>query len=81
MEVVTILAMGFVCIACFMIGAKVGQQTANGEKVELPTVNPMEAYREREAKKEAKKEQDKMDTIMRNIEAYDGTGNGQEEVR
>ena len=81
MEVVTILAMGFVCIACFMIGAKVGQQTAKGEKVELPTVNPMEAYREREAKKEAKKEQDKLDTIMRNIESYDGTPKGQEEVR
>ena len=81
MEALLLIVMGAVNIACFMIGAKVGQQTAKGEKVELPTINPLEAYREMEAKKEAKKEQDKLDTIMRNIENYDGTGNGQEEVR
>lgn len=81
MEIVIILAVGFVCMASFMIGVRVGQQTAKGEKVELPTINPMEAYREKEAKKEAQKEQDKLDAIMRNIENYDGTGKGQEDVR
>jgi hypothetical protein len=81
MEIVIILAVGFVCMASFMIGARVGQQTAKGEKVEMPTINPMEAYREKEAKKEAQKEQDKLDAIMRNIENYDGTGKGQEDVR
>lgn len=81
MEVLLLAVMGAVNILCFMIGARVGQQTAKGEKVELPTINPLEAYREREAKKEAEKEQDKFDTILRNIENYDGSSRGQEEVR
>ncbi len=68
-------------IVCLVVGAKVGQQTAKGEKVELPTVNPMQAYREKAARKEAQREQDRLDTILRNIENYDGTGRGQEEVK
>jgi hypothetical protein len=81
MEVLLLIVMGAVNILCFMIGARVGQQTAKGEKVELPTMNPLEAYREREAKKEAEKEQDKFDTIWRNVDNYDGTDRGQEEVK
>jgi hypothetical protein len=81
MEVLLLIVMGAVNILCFMIGARVGQQTAKGEKVELPTINPLEAYREREAKKEAEKEQDKFDTIWRNVDNYDGTDRGQEEVK
>ena len=81
MEALLLIVMGAVNIACFMIGAKVGQQTAKGEKVELPTVNPMQAYREKAARKEAQREQDRLDTILRNIENYDGTGRGQEEVK
>ena len=78
MEVVTILAMGFVCMACFLIGAKVGQTVAKGEKVELPS--PMKAVEEHRAKKEAQREQNRLDIIVRNMEVYDGTPYGQEEV-
>lgn len=86
MEVLLMAALMAVSnIVCLVVGAKVGQQTAKGEKVELPTVNPMQAYREKEARKEARKEaqreQDRLDTILRNIENYDGTGRGQEEVK
>jgi hypothetical protein len=78
MEVVTILAMGFVCMACFLLGAKVGQSVAKGEKVELPS--PVEAVQEHREKKEAQMEQSRLETIMRNIESYDGTPYGQEDV-
>lgn len=81
MEVLLLAVMGAVNILCFLIGAKVGQAVSKGETVEMPTINPFEAYKEREAKKEADKEQERFDTIMRNIENYDGTPNGQEEVR
>jgi hypothetical protein len=40
----------------------------------------MQAVREHREKKEAEMEQEKIDTILRNIERYDGTGNGQEDV-
>ena len=81
MELVLALAVfGAVNIFCFMIGAKVGQTVASGEKVEMPTVNPLKAYRERENRKEAEMEQDRINTVLQNIESYDGTSNGQKEV-
>lgn len=81
MEVLLLAVTGITNIACFVIGAKVGQTVSKGETIEVPTVNPMQLYREHEAKKEAQMEQEKIDTIMRNIECYDGTSNGQEDVR
>jgi hypothetical protein len=80
MDVLTILALGFINLACFLMGAKVGQTVSKGEEVKLPTVNPVEVYRKHEAKKEAQMEQERIDTIMRNIECFDGTGRGQEDV-
>ena len=80
MEVLLLLVMGAVNIACFMIGAKVGQKVAKGEAIELPTVNPMELVQEHREKKAAQEERDKLDTILRNIESYDGTAYGQEDV-
>jgi hypothetical protein len=80
MEVLLLAVMGLTNIACFIIGAKVGQAVAKGEKIETPTVNPLKAYREHEARKEAKMEQDKIAVIMGNIEAYDGTSSGQKDV-
>jgi flagellar basal body-associated protein FliL len=51
-------------------------------KVDLP--NPIQEYAEQQAKKQAKKkakaEQDKIETILKNIENYDGTGFGQLDV-
>ena len=80
MEVVTILAMGFVCVACFLAGARVGQATSKGEKIEAPAVNPMQAVRDHREKKEAQKQQDRMNVILQNIENYDGTSRWQEDV-
>jgi hypothetical protein len=80
MEILLALIVGALCIGCFLIGAKVGQTVSKGETLELPSVNPFETYRKHEAKKEAEKEAEKIDTIMRNIESYDGTGNNQEDV-
>ena len=80
MEVLTILAMGCVCLSCFLMGAKLGQQVTKGEEIKVPSVNPMQAVREHKAKKEAEMEQDKFNTILQNIEKYDGTTKGQEDV-
>ena len=80
MEVLLLLVMGIVNVLCFVIGAKVGQAVSKGEEVKLPTVNPLEAVREHNAKKEAEIEQSKIEKIMQNIERYDGTGRGQQDV-
>jgi NMD protein affecting ribosome stability and mRNA decay len=79
MEVITILAIGFVCMACFLMGAKVGQAVAKGEEVKLPA-NPLTAVKERQTKQEAEYEQNRLNTILQNIDRYDGTNAGQKEV-
>ena len=80
MEIALVLTVGAMCIVCFVIGARVGQKVVKGEDIKLPTINPLEAYREHEAKREQQKEQSRIDTILRNIDSYDGTGMGQEDV-
>ena len=80
MEVLTLAVFAIANIFCFVIGAKVGQAVSKGEKVEMPSINPMEAIREHQAKKEAERKQDRMDVVMSNIDAYDGTSNGQRDV-
>lgn len=81
MEALAIIALvSFFNISCFIIGAKVGQKVSKDETIELPSVNPMKAIREHQNKKAAEKEQSKIETIMQNIEKYDGTSRGQEDV-
>ena len=78
--ILLVLVVGTLCIACFFVGAKVGQTVSKGEPVELPEVNPMKHIQERREKKAAEEEQSRIDTILRNVERYDGTGYGQEDV-
>ena len=80
MEALLLLVMGMTNVLCFMIGAKVGQKVVKGEPVELPSLNPMDAVREHQSKRQAEMEMDKVETILRNMEAYDGTSNGQKDV-
>ena len=78
--VLCMMIMGLTNIACFMIGASVRQKVDKGEEVKLPSVNPMEAIRAHQDRKEAEIEKNRIDTIMRNIDSYNGTPDGQEEV-
>lgn len=80
MEILTILTTGALCIVSFIMGAKTVQNVKKDKDIELPNINPLKAIRERQQHKEQKKEQDKLETIMRNIEAYDGTSNRQEDI-
>ena len=80
MEILTILTTGALCCVSFILGAKTVQNVKKDKDIELPNLNPLKAIRERQQHKEQKKEQDKLETIMRNIEAYDGTSNRQEDI-
>ena len=80
MEAVLVLSIGFVCMACFLIGAKVGQTVSKGETIETPTVNPLKAVQEHRARQEAEMERNRMNVILNNIESFDGTAKGQEDV-
>lgn len=80
MEILLILVISILNIVCFFIGAKVGQKVVKGEELKLPNVNPMKIYQEHQEHKEAEKEKNKLDIILKNIERYDGTESGQEDV-
>lgn len=82
-----LIALGFTIILgtsnvmCFYIGAKVGQKVVNQEKIKLPTIpTPTEQIRKHQEKKEQDYELDRINTVMKNIDIYDGTGFGQKEV-
>lgn len=73
-------------IACFYLGAKIGQTVSKGETIKLPDVelNPIKAFKEykeeSEFNREQQKELDKLDAILANLESYDGTGAGQKDI-
>ena len=81
METVLImLVTGTLNVACFFVGAKVGQKVQKDETLELPEMNPMKLYREHREQEEIQKNQDRINIIMENIDNYDGTGLGQMDV-
>lgn len=75
-----VLIIGTLNVVCFLIGAKVGQTVAKGEEIEMPTVNPFKAYQEHQERKEADREKAKIETILHNIDEYDGTEAGQKDI-
>jgi hypothetical protein len=79
-EALLIALTGFLCVSCFIVGAKVGQTVSKGKEIELPNLNPLKAIREGQARKEAATEQDKRNKVLQNIERYDGTSKGQVDV-
>lgn len=80
MEVLLLIIMCLSNILCFTIGARVGQKVVKGERIEMPNLDPMKAARERQERREAQREQDKLDAILHNIDSYNGTGEGQKSI-
>ena len=79
MEVIILtIVIGTLNIACFFIGAKIGSAVAKGESIETPS--PIKAVHEYKEHREQSKRQRKIDTIMENIDNYDGTEIGQKEI-
>ena len=83
MIILLIITVSVINISCFLIGAKV----STGKEIQSPAV----IYREHKQKKEerieteremeeAKREIEKLEAIERNLDRYDGTGAGQEDI-
>lgn len=80
MEVMLMLVMGAVNIACFVIGAKVGQQVAKGEPVKVELPKPVEAIRQHKAQKEADRRMSQIEAVLGNVDRYDGSPLGQKDI-
>ena len=81
--VLIVLAVGTLNIVCFFIGVKAGKR----EEIKAPEVkdlNPIKKIQEiqikKEEAKEAELERQKIETILENIDNYNGTAEGQKDV-
>ena len=71
---------GSFIILAYTLGLKNGQKLKNDEEIKMPEVNPIKIVRNEIDAFEQRKKQDVYDTIMANIDNYDGTGLGQKDI-
>lgn len=69
---------GVFIMGAFVLGVKIGQTTIMGEKVEIKT--PIKAIREYKDAKEIKEQNKQEEIMLHNIDVYDGTSLGQEDI-
>ena len=81
MEPITLIAViSILNIVCFFVGAKVGQKVVNNEPIKLPNMNPVKVIEEYKEAEENKEEKERFNTMLDNINNYDGTNLGQKDI-
>ena len=81
METIALLFLfGIFIILAYALGLKNGQKLKNNEEIKIPEINPVKIVRNEIETFEQKKKQDAYDTMMANIDNYDGTGIGQKDI-
>lgn len=78
--IILIVSIGIMNILCFFIGAKVGQKVVKGETIEIPKIEPLAVIRQHNENKVVIKLQEKERIISENIDNYNGTSLGQQDV-
>lgn len=71
---------GVFIIVAYSLGLKNGQRLSKNEEVVVPNVNPIKVVTEEIEKHEEKKKQQAYEIMMSNIDNYDGTGLGQQDI-
>lgn len=79
MEILMVAVIAVSNIACFVIGAKIGQKVAKGEPISVKPELPIAARHGRESDEE-RWQRERMETILKNIDLYDGSEAHQEDV-
>lgn len=75
---------GVFILASFITGIKIGVKLRKDETIEIPSVNPIRTIKERKEEKEymeqQEEEQRQIEVMLANIDAYDGTEIGQQDI-
>lgn len=79
MEILMVAVIAASNIACFAIGAKIGQKSAKGEEISIVS-EPLAAAKHSRESKEAQLKRERTEAILKNIDAYDGTAAYQEDI-
>lgn len=78
---ITIIIVSIGNILCFLIGAKIGQMVLQNETIKLDPIKAIkEEIKETKIEKENDIEKSKIEKQMFNIDNYDGTGLGQQDI-
>ena len=72
---VIILISSITNLLCFYLGAKLANPS---KRIDIP--NPVKAVKEYKIRKELENIPNPVETLLHNIDIYDGTGNGQQDV-
>ena len=81
METIALLFLfGVFIILAYTLGLKNSQKLKNNEEIKIPEINPVKIVKNEIETFEQKKKQDAYDTMMANIDNYDGTGLGQKDI-
>ena len=67
-------------ITSYTLGLKNGLKLKNNEEIKMPEINPVKIVRNEIESFEEKKRQAAFETMMSNIDNYDGTGLGQKDI-
>lgn len=79
-NILLILVISIMNLLCFYFGAKIGQKVVRNEEIKPIIPNPIDAIEKRQEKLEQEKENEIIDTIMHNIDVYDGSPIGQKDI-
>lgn len=79
-EIILVMGISVLNLACFYFGALIGQKVSNKETLN-PKIKPLsEVIDNHKAQKEYQEQADKYRIIESNIDAYDGTSNNQQKI-
>ena len=73
------LACVALCLSAFFMGLSTGLKVRDNKPIEIKT--PSAIVKERKKAAKEKKETDRVNAILANIEAYDGTEKGQKVIK
>lgn len=73
------LACVALCLSAFFMGLSTGLKVRDNRPIEIKT--PAAIVKEKKKAAKEKKETDRVNAILANIEAYDGTGKGQKVIK
>ena len=78
MDVLLLVVICLSNVACLIVGVNVGLKASRGEEIKLS--NPVEKVQSIKDAQEQRKEQEALDTMLHNIDVYNGTSLGQKDI-
>lgn len=75
-----LIAYGASMLLAFLIGAKTAQNAYEKEEITVPNINPIKAIENHLERVENNKEQERINTMLENINNYRGDSIGQKEI-